>query len=229
MMNWLFVVVIVLFVGSIFSGYKKGLFKTLFSILAIIIAVAITTFISPYIAAQVNNNVAVTQKVRKQVVGIIDLASKNQNDEEQEKFIENMPVPKYAKDYLKRNNNLQVYQERKINSFNEYVVDGLVRMVINLITFVVLYLIIRIGLVVVSIMGNIITNLPIIEQFDGMGGTLLGAVQGIMEIWILFLIIAFMSNTDIGISAMQCIETNGILETLYNNNIIMEIMYQFIR
>lgn len=229
MSNWLFVVVIVLFVGSIYSGYKKGLFKTIFSVASIIIAIAITTFLSPYIAVQINNSEAITQKVRKQVMGLINENTKSQSDEEQEEFINNMPIPKYAKEYLRNNNNLQIYEERALNSFYEYVADGLVRMVINLITFIVIYFIIRIGLVIFSFMGNIITRLPIIEQFDGMGGTLLGAVQGIMEIWILFLIITFISSTDIGQSAMDCIQSNGILEMLYNNNIIMQIMYQFIK
>lgn len=227
-MNWLLIVVVILFFGSTYSGYKKGLFKTIFSIASIIIAILITTFVSPYIATKINSNVVINSKIREQVIGIIDSCTEKMSDEEQEKFIESMPVPKYIKGYLKKNNNLQVYQDRAIDSFSEYIVDELVRIIINLITFVIVYFVIRIGLFVVTLMGNIITKLPIIEQFDGMGGTLLGAVQGIIEIWILFIIVTFLSQTGYGISAMDCIMNNTILNILYNNNIIMQIMYQFI-
>lgn len=228
MTNWLLILVIIIFLGSTYSGYKKGLFKTIFSIASIIIAILITTFVSPYIAVQINNNNVINSKIRKQVIGLIDSSIENKSDEEQREFIDNMPVPKYIKSYLKKNNNLQVYQDRALDSFSEYIVDGLVRIIINLITFIVVYCLIRVGLFVVTIMGNIITRLPIIEQFDGMGGTLLGAVQGIIEVWIVFIVITFLSQTEIGMSAMQCIENNGFLNILYNNNIIMQIMYQFI-
>lgn len=227
-MNWLLILVIILFLGSTYSGYRKGLFKTIFSIASIIIAILITIFVSPYIAAQINSNVVINSKIREQVIGLIDNCTEKMSDEEQDKFIENMPVPKYIKGYLKKNNNLQVYQDRSLDSFSEYIVDELVRIIINLITFVVVYFVIRIGLLIVTIMGNIITKLPMIEQFDGMGGTLLGSVQGIIEIWVLFIIITFLSQTEFGMSAMQCIENNTILNILYNNNIIMHIMYQFI-
>ena len=227
-MNWLLILVIILFLGSTYSGYRKGLFKTIFSIASIIIAILITTFVSPYIAKQINGNVGINSKISEQVIGLIDNCTEKMSDEEQEKFIDNMPVPKYIKGYLKKNNNLQVYQERSLDSFSEYIVDELVRIIINLITFVIVYFAIRIGLLIVTIMGNIITKLPVIEQFDGMGGTLLGSVQGIIEIWVLFIIITFLSQTEFGMSAMQCIENNTILNILYNNNIIMHIMYQFI-
>lgn len=227
-MNWLLILVIILFLGSTYSGYRKGLFKTIFSIASIIIAILITIFVSPYIATQINSNVVINSKIREQVIGLIDNCTEKMSDEEQDKFIENMPVPKYIKGYLKKNNNLQVYQDRSLDSFSEYIVDELVRIIINLITFVVVYFVIRIGLLIVTIMGNIITKLPMIEQFDGMGGTLLGSVQGIIEIWVLFIIVTFLSQTELGMSAMQCIENNTILNILYNNNIIMRIMYQFI-
>lgn len=226
-MNWLLILVIILFLGSTYSGYRKGLFKTIFSIASIIIAILITTFVSPYIAKQINGNVGINSKIREQVIGLIDNCTEKMSDEEQEEFIDNMPVPKYIKGYLKKNNNLQVYQERSLDSFSEYIVDELVRIIINLITFVIVYFAIRIGLLIVTIMGNIITNLPVIEQFDGMGGTLLGGVQGIIEIWILFIIITFLSQTEFGMSAMRCIENNTILSILYDNNVIMRIMYQF--
>ena len=227
-MNWLLIVVIILLLGSTYSGYKKGLFKTIFSIASIIVAILITTFVSPYIATQVNNNTVINSIVTEQVIGLIDRSMESKSDEEQEKFIDNMPVPKYFKTNLKKNNNLQVYQDRALDSFSEYIVDGIVRIIINLITFIIVYFAIRIALLVVTLMGNIITKLPIIEQFDGMGGTLLGAVQGIIEEWILFIIITFLSQTGIGTSAMQCVESNEFLNILYNNNIIMQIMYRFI-
>ena len=138
-MNWLLILVIILFLGSTYSGYRKGLFKTIFSIASIIIAILITIFVSPYIAAQINSNVVINSNIREQVIGLIDNCTEKMSDEEQDKFIENMPVPKYIKGYLKKNNNLQVYQDRSLDSFSEYIVDELVRIIINLITFVVVY------------------------------------------------------------------------------------------
>lgn len=227
-MNWLFIVVLVIFLGSIYSGHKHGFFRTLFSVGTIIVAIVLTTILAPYIAQYVNKNEKVNQSIRKQVGGIIDIIDKNASDEEQEVFIDNMKVPSYVKKYLKANNNLQVYEERGINSFNEYVVDGIVRLIINLITYVIILGAIRIAVFVIAVMGSIISLLPVVQESEGVGGFLIGAVKGLMEIWILFIVITMFIHTEFGMMAIECINSNVVLRELYNNNIILNIMYQFI-
>lgn len=228
MINWLFIVVIVVFFFSVYSGHKKGVFKTLFSVISIIIAVILTTIITPYVAKQINKNEKINKSVRESVGGVIDIVGENKNDEEQEAFIDSLPVSEYVKKYLRANNNLQVYQDRGINSFNEYIVDGIVRLVINLITYAVLFFFIRIVVFVLSIVSNLLSMLPIMEESEGYGGWLIGSVKGILEVWVLFIVITIVAHTDYGMNAMNCINSNGLLGQLYNNNIILEIMYQFI-
>ena len=227
-MNWLLIVVLIIFFGSILTGHKQGFFRTLFSIGSIIIAIILTTILAPYIAVQINKNEAIQKSVREQVGGLIDLIDKNASDEEQEVFIDNMKVPSYVKKYLKTNNNLQVYEERGINSFNEYIVDGIVRLIISLITYVVILFVIRIAVFVIAIMASILSSLPVVEENDGVGGGLVGAVKGLMEVWILFIIITMIIHTELGSSAMACINNNVLLREFYNNNVILNIMYQFI-
>lgn len=228
MINWLLIVLIAVFVFSVYSSHKKGVFKTLFSILCIIIAVVLTTVITPYIARQVNKNEKINESVRKKVGSVIDIVGENSSDEEQEQFIKDLPVPDYIKNYLRANNNLQVYQHRGINSFNEYIVDGIVRLVINLITYVVVFFIIRIVVFVLSIVSSVLSLMPVMEESEGQGGWLLGAVKGIMEVWILFIVITIIAHTEYGMSAMNCINSSSLLGFLYNNNVLLELMYQFI-
>ena len=106
MINWLFIVVIVVFFFSVYSGHKKGVFKTLFSVISIIIAVILTTIITPYVAKQINKNEKINKSVRESVGGVIDIVGENKNDEEQEAFIDSLPVSEYVKKYLRANNNL---------------------------------------------------------------------------------------------------------------------------
>ena len=91
-----------------------------------------------------------------------------------------------------------------------------------------MFVVIRIGLIVISGIVDLISKLPIIEEFDGMGGILIGAVKGIIEIWILLLVITLIANTELGMSAMKCINDSFILDMLYSNNILLQLIYTFL-
>ena len=62
----------------------------------------------------------------------------------------------------------------------------------------------------------------------GVGGILMGAMKGLIEIWILFLVITLVASTKIGVSAMECISKNFLLDMLYTNNALLQIIYSFI-
>ena len=227
-MNWLLVVVVVLFASNIFTAHTRGFIKTLFDTATIILAVLLTTVCAPLIAEQIKTNEDIYDAVSTQVKVFVKENKYVNDDEEQEQFIDEMPLPSAVKDYLKKNNTVKVYEEKGLDSFSEYIVYGLTSIVITIISYVVIFLVIRIGLMVITYVVDLISKLPIIEEFDGMGGILIGAVKGLLEIWIMMLVITLVANTKIGVSAMECIDGNFVLEMLYNNNVLLQLIYAFL-
>ena len=227
-MDWLTIVVVVLFVTNIYTSHRRGFIKTLFDTATIVIAVLLTTVFAPFIAGQISSNEDIYEGVSKQVKLFVKENKYVNDDEEQEQFIDEMVLPTGIKDYLKKNNTVKVYEEQGLESFNEYIVYGLTSIVISIISYIVIFIVIRLGLLVITSVVDLISRLPIIEEFDGMGGVLIGAVKGVIEIWILLLVLTLVANTKIGVSAMECINGNFLLEMLYNNNILLQIIYTFL-
>lgn len=227
-MNWLMVVVGILFVFNVYSSHKKGFIKTVFETVSIIVAVLLTTILAPFIASQISSNKDIYDAISKQVKVIVKEDNTITSDEEQNKYIDDMPIPSKLKDYLRDNNTLAIYEERSLETFTDYVVDALTMIVINIISYIIMFVVIRIGLMVISGIVDLISKLPIIEEFDGMGGILIGAIKGIIEIWILLLVITLIANTELGMSAMKCINDSFILDMLYSNNILLQLIYTFL-
>ena len=76
-------------------------------------------------------------------------------------------------------------------------------------------------LILLKFLTEIIANLPIIKQFNEIGGLVYGIIKGLIIIYliltIMFLVISINEN---GIIA-NAIEESNITKFLYNNNIII--------
>ena len=59
---------------------------------------------------------------------------------------------------------------------------------------------------------------PIIKGINQYAGLILGAGEGIIIVWVFFLIITIMGNTELGTALNQYIEDSKFLSFIYNNN-----------
>ncbi len=142
----------------------------------------------------------------------------------QEKAIEELPVPDMLKNLLIRNNTEKTYRELAVNSFNDYVPKFMANLIMNIISFVVTWLIVAsfIWLAVMTL--DVIANLPVIHGINQMLGLLLGAVQALAIVWIAFLVITIFSGTAIGKLLMEMIEKSILLGKLYDMNVFLNFL-----
>ena len=97
-MNWLLIVVGILFAFNVYSSHKKGFIKTVFETVSIIVAVLLTTILAPFIANQISSNKEIYDAISKQVKVIVKEDSTITSDEEQNKYIDDMAIPSKLKD-----------------------------------------------------------------------------------------------------------------------------------
>ena len=83
---------------------------------------------------------------------------------------------------------------------------------------------IRISLIIINKVFLIITEIPIIKQFNKLGGILYGIVQGILINYILFaVIIVIIPLTNV---SNNSINNSKLGKILYNENIIIKLIYK---
>lgn len=202
----------------IFLGYKKGLTKCVIKILSFIIAVVVTAILFKPISNFVIQNTKVDETIREAVINIV------KNDvEETGKVKEETNLPKAMVDYINKSVENAVNEAK--NSVIEVVADNIAVIAINVGVAILLFIIIRIALIFISALSKIITDLPIIKQFDKAGGILYGLLEALIIIFVVLALISFISPVIEQTGIIVAINKSFIGSILYNNNILLKIVF----
>ena len=81
-------------------------------------------------------------------------------------------------------------------------------------------------LIIVGLFANQITKLPVIRQADKIGGVVYGAVEGMVIVYMVLGIISLASVIWSDNILITAITKSAIGEMLYNNNIILKIVFK---
>ena len=71
------------------------------------------------------------------------------------------------------------------------------------------------------LMLNVVTELPVIHGVKHLLGMGLGMMEALLVVWILFLVITIISNTELGMVWMQMIWDSRVLRFLYDKNVFL--------
>ena len=85
---------------------------------------------------------------------------------------------------------------------------------------VILFVGSRIALRFVSAIANLVAKLPIISQFNKIGGALYGLLRGGLLIYAILMIISIFGTVDPKNSLHQSINESSLGKTMYQNNVL---------
>lgn len=89
-----------------------------------------------------------------------------------------------------------------------------------IIVFAIMYIILGILFRLV----NGISKLPLINELNKGLGLLFGLLKGVLAVWIFFIAITVLYNTEFAQAAMACVNDSAFLGWLFDNNLIMNIL-----
>lgn len=220
-MNWLLIVVLGILLVNSFIGLKAGFIKTVFSLCSMIIAVVLTIWLSPYVNGFLRGNDKIYNGISAKVDTMLNFSEEEAKNSDQAALIDGLPLPKSIKDSLEKNNNKEVYEALSITSFEDYVSNYLTGIVVNAMAFIITFVIIFVLLWVVCIALDILSKLPLVKQVNKTAGLLAGLVQGLVIVWLFFILITVFGSSELGRKALQMIGDDAILSFLFNNNYIL--------
>ncbi len=229
-MNVLTIIVIIIFAISILRGYRRGFIKSLASLASVILSIVLVHFASPYVTDFLRDNTPVygyiVEKCEKAFQDFI--AGQSGTDSaaplRQDDVIDRMTLPTVLKDLLKENNTPEYYTELAARTFTEYIPRYMANLILTIISFVATWiLVIAVIWIAVAVL-NLMAELPVIHGINQVLGIFLGFVQGLLFVWVGFLFITVFGHTDTGRQLMAMISQSPLLETLYNSNIILDLL-----
>lgn len=195
-------------------GYAKGLTGALIKIVSFVLSLIIAFILYMPLSNYIINNTQIDNMIENTIRESI-LKNNNQTKKE-----ENMPTA--ITDYI----NQKV--EDASNSVKENVINSTAKDVSQTIvragTWIMLFIIARIALIVLKFITALIAKLPVIKQFDKLGGIIYGLLEGLVITYLALALISFITPMTKG-NLSSDINKSYIGSRMYNNNLLLKIIF----
>ncbi len=228
-MNWLLIAVILVFAIGIVHGYKTGLFMTIFSFVSWIAVFVFVVMASPRIDAYIYENTHIPQKIEERCAEEIRKTVTKEVDKSKEEFASTHEI---SEEGMEKLGFLvpAVIVDRVMEEHGTY--DMLAERMTELAVRGLSYLsALIVALVLVEILRSLIKGMnkvPLLGKVNRKLGVLVGAVQGLLVVWVAFGLTAICIGTQWGRFMITYIYESPFLVLLYENNILLNLILYFI-
>lgn len=240
MNNAVLIITILIFLLSMLDGLKRGFIKIVASFAATIVTIVVVIVATPYVSNVLGKVLPIESIIMTNCMEII-FPEKNMNKmefeemlptidlgrDEQIQLIENSKLPEAFKELILENNNAEIYESLGVTNFGEYMVEYFAKLVVNILSFLLTFLVVTIVLRTIIYMLGIIGDLPVIGGLNRVAGAALGTVKGLIIVWVIFAIITLVYDTQLGEVCMQSIQEHEFLKFIYDNNVLLNYMVKF--
>lgn len=192
------VIIVLILALSIFLGYRKGLVSLAIKLCAFIIAVAVTFVLYRPIGNLIINTTGIDETIENSILDKVnDIMASDENNELTSELFESARQGMLP----------EASREVAIN-----IVYGAV--------ILILYIVTRVLLRFVTAIANWIAKLPILNQFNKIGGIIYGALRGVLVIYVVLLLINVFGQINPNNSLHQSINESYVGKAMYNNNVL---------
>lgn len=239
MMNGLTIVVAAIFLFCALWGYCRGFIKIVASLAATLATIMLVIFLSPYVSDMILKVVPIEKTIQEKCIEILRVQTESETGEAvipenietsretQISLIENAEIPEVFRQLLLENNNDEIYETLGVTTFTEYVGSYLAKLIANIIGFLLTLIVATIVVRAITYSLGIISNLPVIGGMNRVAGGIVGMGTGLVVVWILYVIITLMYDTEIGTLCFKYIAESEFLTKLYDNNVLMNYITKF--
>lgn len=214
-------IIIGIFIACIGIGYIKGLtgsmLKIISFILALVIAFILFKPIAGFVVEHTNWDENLEQAIKQTLIKEEIL------EENKQEKAESQSMPDVMLNYV--NNAVEKAGTEAKNAIVESTARNMAITIINVAVLIALFIISRIVLLLVKGLAALLTKLPVIKQFDKLGGILYGLLEALIIIYVLLAILSFVSPMIEGTNIIKGIQESFLGGILYNNNLLLKIIF----
>lgn len=219
------IIILAIMAICIFIGYQKGLLGVAVNILgffiALIIALVLYTPISNFIINNTEIKPTLQNAISDTVASYIIKEDESKQTEETEDNSSKI-MSDYINEFVEeQRQNIENTEREIINNVSGTVAINIIRVAVGIIVFIIA----KIALLFVKVLADIITKIPVIGDIDKVGGVVYGTLQGLIIVFIVLAIISLFAPVAADSAIIEAINNSYIGKILYNNNIILKIIF----
>lgn len=208
------IAILAVIVLCVIIGYVRGLTGSLIKIVSFVLALVVAFVLFIPVSTVIINNTQVDENIETSIREMIIQEEQEENNDE------NMPeaITEYIGSQIE-----QAADDAKESIVNSTARDVAVT-IVKAGTWIALFIVARILLVFLRFITSLIAKLPIIKQFDKLGGIIYGLLEGLIIVYVLLALISFVSPMLNGTLA-NAIDSSFIGSMMYNNNLLLKIIF----
>ncbi len=215
-MNWADLIVIAIIFVCIIISAKRGFARSVIGVFSIIISLLVASLAYPVVSGYINNSglkTVIEENVEKSLGMETEIEEQAQKQEEKVMFFPET-IQKAIEDKT---------QEIE-NTAKKTAAQTVSTLVINLISIIAVFLVVRILMFILTHMLNLLTKIPIIRGFNRLLGGALGCLTGVFVIYLVLAIITFNSALSQNEFLIKEIKTSLIAREMYDNNLLVNMI-----
>lgn len=209
------IVIVAIIALCLFLGYRRGLTGSLLKILSFVLAIVIAFILFKPVSNLVINHTNWDDSLKTSIEQFI--TEKTATPEEKSS------LPQVIVDYIDET------MAQSVNEAKEVAIENTAQSVTNLIVnagvWIAVFIIARILLIFIKFITALIAKLPVIKQFDKLGGILYGILEAFVILYVLLAIISFIAPMINNAEFIDALNKSFIGSMLYNNNILLKILF----
>lgn len=207
------IIIAVVILANIYICYQKGIVKLAVGLIAVLVSIVLAIILYKPVSALIINNTQIDDNIEK---AIIENFTVNQ---EKAVEIEDNGIMKYMESYV---------DDAVNKTKNQIVIEAagvISTKLINVGVMIGIFILAKVILVVITLMANIITELPILKQFDAIGGILYGVIKSLLIIYAVLAILFFIVYTTGDTAISEAIANSYITKLFYDHNLLLKIIF----
>lgn len=227
-MDIVLIVVLLILSGFALHGYLRGLVRVLFSLAAVFIAIGFATALEPYTAQFLKTQTPLYDTVKENCTeylqSILEDEVQHRVEEHEEVPILGMELPEEIQQLFGGNATEQSSSLIEDTAIYDKAGDFVADQVVHRLAWVLAFTVILILLAVAVHFLDVLAKLPVLRNINRIGGLAVGLLEGLVVVWILFLVIVLCQGTEFGRELMSSVETNAFLKFLNDNNLLEQLI-----
>ena len=219
-MNILTIIILAVFVLSVFDGYRKGFLKTAFSLVSWILVLVLCNYATPIVTTALIENTDVEVMVQTTVDAKL-----------MEVFSDTLETSGIAELEATLPAELKTAILGENGSFEEVIANGiqldttsLVNGIVEILGFVITVAILRVAMMIIELALGFVAKLPLIGPMDKMLGLACGAGSGLIWCWVVLAIVSVLALTGTNTELATYVSQSQLLTWLQDNNVILNLI-----
>ena len=225
-MNWLLVIVAGIILLCAVRGWRRGLLRILYSLVSVVLLIGLVSYATPYISGYIKNNTGVYAALEEHCIQAFRERGQTEVSQSvsEQTDVAGVSLPKQVTSYITGSGNELLEQSGIYEALGKKMADWILAGISYFVSLLV-------AGIVVSMIGKslrIVNRIPVLKDMNRTLGIFAGAFQGLIIVWLLFLLLTLFAGTDQGQQCIAQIDQSKVLSYLYYNNVPSKILTGFL-